>query len=87
MTERAGGRFLHHDGGIEHGAGLIPSLISRADRVLFPIDCISHHAVAVIKRHCGQTGKSYQPLRRASLACLLSALARMTACCETVAAE
>src|SRR5215831_1049814 len=87
MTERAGGRFLHHDGGIEHGSGLIPGLINRADRVLFPIDCISHDAVATIKRHCRLTGKVYEPLRTASLACLLSALVRMTGCRKTIAAE
>jgi len=87
MTERAGGRFLHHDGGIEHGSGLIPGLISRADRVFFPIDCISHDAVTTIKRHCRLTGKVYEPLPTASLACLLSALARMTGCRKTIAAE
>lgn len=87
IIERAGGRFLHHDGGMEHSSGLIPGLISRADRVVFPIDCVSHHAVAVIKRHCGLTGKPYEPLRTASLACLLSALASLTACRQAVAAE
>lgn len=87
IIERAGGRFLHHDGGIEHSSGLIPGLISRADRVVFPIDCVSHHAVAVIKRHCGLTGKPYEPLRTASLACLLSALASLSACRQAVAAE
>jgi hypothetical protein len=87
IIERAGGRLLHHDGGMEHSSGLIPGLISRADRVVFPIDCVSHHAVAVIKRHCGLTGKPYEPLRTASLACLLSALANLSACRQTVAAE
>jgi hypothetical protein len=83
MTERAGGRFLHHDGGIEHSSELMPGLISRADRVLFPIDCISHDAVAAIKRHCRLSGKVYEPLRTASLACLLSALVAMVASPET----
>jgi hypothetical protein len=87
MTERAGGRFLHHDGGIEHSSGLMPGLISRADRVFFPIDCISHDAVVAVKRHCRLIGKAYEPLRTASLACLLSALVRMTGCRETNAAE
>jgi hypothetical protein len=80
LIERAGARFLHHDGGIEHSSGLIAGLISRADRVFFPTDCISHDAVATIKRHCQFTGKVYEPLRTASLACLLSALARMISC-------
>jgi Uncharacterized protein conserved in bacteria (DUF2325) len=52
MVERTGARFLHHDGGIEDSSGLIPGLISRADRVLFPVDCISHDAVGTIKRLC-----------------------------------
>lgn len=86
MTERAGGHFLHHDGGIEHGMGLIPGLVSRADRVFFPIDCISHDAVATIKRHCRLTAKIYEPLRTASLACLLSALAKINGP-ETAAAK
>jgi len=77
LIERIGARFLHHDGGIEHGAALLPGLVSRADRVLFPIDCVSHDAVAMIKRLCRQTGKRYAPLRTASLACLLAALVRM----------
>jgi hypothetical protein len=87
IIERAGGRFLHHDGGMEHSSGLIPGLISRADRVVFPVDCVSHHAVAVIKRHCGLAGKHYEALRTASLACLLSALASLSACRQAVAAE
>jgi hypothetical protein len=78
MTERAGGYFLHHDGGIEHSIGLIPGLISRADRVFFPIDCISHDAVVAIKRHCRLAQTVYEPLRTASLACLLSALERIS---------
>lgn len=36
MIEHAGGRLLHHDGGIEESSGLIAGLISRADRVFFP---------------------------------------------------
>jgi Uncharacterized protein conserved in bacteria (DUF2325) len=74
VVERAGGHFLHHDGGIEHNIGLLPSLVSRADQVAFPVECVSHDAVATIKRLCRQTGRPYQPLRSASLACLLSVL-------------
>lgn len=74
LVERAGARFLHHDGGLEHNAGLLPSLVSRADHVIFPVDCVSHDAAATIKKLCRQSGRLYQPLRSASLACLLSAL-------------
>jgi hypothetical protein len=74
LIERAGGRFLHHDGGIEHSSTLLPGLISRADILYFPIDCISHDAVATIKRLCRLSTKPWQPVRTASLAALLSAL-------------
>jgi Uncharacterized protein conserved in bacteria (DUF2325) len=88
LVERVGGRFLHHDGGIEHASALLPSLVSRTDHVTFPVDCVSHEAVATIKKLCRQAAKPYQPLRTASLACLLSALAAIgQAPAETVAAE
>jgi hypothetical protein len=78
LIERAGARFLHHDGGIEHSSGLIPGLVGRADHVFFPIDCISHDAATAIKRACRLTGKTYEPLRTSSLACLFSALVRIS---------
>ena len=73
--ERTGARFLHHDGGIEHSAALLPGLVSRADHLFFPVDCISHDAVATIKRLCRQLERPYHPLRTASLATLVSSLA------------
>jgi len=54
LVERTGARFLHHDGGIEHSSALLPGLVSRADHLFFPIDCISHDAVSTIKRLCRQ---------------------------------
>ena len=74
MVERAGGAFLHHDGGIEHSMTLLPGLISRADCAVFPIDCISHDAMGMLKRQCRQSAKPFIPLRTASLASLLSGL-------------
>jgi hypothetical protein len=76
LIERAGARFLHHDGGIEHSSGLLPGLVGRADRVFFPIDCISHDAATAIKRACRLMRKVYEPLRTASLTCLFSAVLR-----------
>jgi hypothetical protein len=87
LIERAGGSFLHHDGGLEQGTGLLPGLVARADRIAFPVDCISHLAVGVIKRLARQAGKPYAPLRTASLACLLAALVEMTPQSAAVAAE
>jgi len=87
LIERAGARFLHHDGGIEQSSGLLPGLVCRADRVFFPIDCISHDAAATIKRLCRASGRSYEPLRTASLACLLAALLRLHGGRETASAQ
>src|SRR5262249_16413860 len=49
-AESLGATFLHHDGGLEERGSLIASLISRADLVMFPVDCVSHAAVAAIKK-------------------------------------
>jgi hypothetical protein len=75
LVERAGGAFLHHDGGIEHSMTLMPGLVSRADIAVFPIDCISHDAMGMVKRQCRLSEKPFIPLRTSSLACLLSGLA------------
>jgi hypothetical protein len=75
LVEGATGRFLHHDGGLEHNAALLPGLVSRADLAVFPVDCVSHDAVASLKRVCRQLGKRYVPLRTSSLACLFAVLA------------
>ena len=74
LVEGSGGRFLNHDGGLEQSLGQLPGLVSRADIVFFPADCVSHAAVAAIKRACRQTAKPYSPLRSASLTCLMAAL-------------
>ncbi len=74
LVERSGGQFLNHDGGLEQNLAQLPGLVSRADIVFFPADCVSHAAVAAVKRTCRQTATPYVPLRSASLACLMAAL-------------
>jgi hypothetical protein len=77
LVESTKGHFLYHDGGIEHSAALLPGLVSRADIAVFPVDCVSHDAVAGVKRVCRQLGKRYLPLRTSSLTCLLSGLSAL----------
>ena len=79
LVERAGGRFIHHDGGVEDAAALLPGLVSRSDVTLFPVDCVSHNAMIAAKRACQQLDKPFVPLRTSSLACLLSALSSLAA--------
>ena len=73
---RAHRRFLHHDGGIEHSSSLLPGS-SAGPRAAVPDHCISHDAVATLKRLCRQLEKPYLPLRTASLATLASSLTGM----------
>ncbi len=74
FVERGGGRLLHHDGGLEDKLGMLAGLISRADLVLFPVDCVSHGAVQLIKRVAGQLERPWRALRQASVACLVRTL-------------
>jgi hypothetical protein len=78
LVEHSGGEFLHHDGGIEHAAALLPGLVGRADVTVFPVDCVSHNAMTSAKRACQQLNKPYVALRTSSLACLLSSLTSRT---------
>ena len=75
VSEGLGATFLHHDGGIEHHQALLGGLVSRADVVLFPVDCVSHDAANAVKVLCRQRGKRFVPLRTASVSALLAALA------------
>ena len=76
VAEHSGARFLHHDGGIEHHLNLLAGLTSQADLLVFPVDCISHHAALTAKQLCRQTSKRFIPLRSASATSLLAALRR-----------
>ncbi len=80
LAERSGAVFLHHDGGVEERGGLLPGLVSRADAVLFPVDCISHAAMLRVKQLCQQTGKPFVPLRSAGLAPFCAALKHPALC-------
>jgi hypothetical protein len=79
LVELSNGQFLHHDGGLEHNPALLPGLISRADLAVFPVDCVSHEAVAALKRACRQLDKRYVPLRTSSLASLLAGISTIDA--------
>jgi hypothetical protein len=80
LAECCGAIFLHHDGGIEERSGLLPGLVSRADVVLFPVDCVSHAAMSLVKRLCQQAGKPFMPLRSAGLAPFCAALRNPMLC-------
>ena len=74
LVSQTGGLLLDHDGGVEDSPALLAGLISRADLVLFPVDCVSHDAVGHIKRACRDGDRPYVPLRSAGLAAALAML-------------
>ena len=57
LVERSGGRFLHHDGGVEDNAARLDTTLSAADLVICQTGCISHSAYWRVKDHCKRTGK------------------------------
>jgi hypothetical protein len=76
FVEEAQAEWLYHDGGVEERKGLLAGIVRRADAIFFPVDCISHDTVAVVKRLCRQAGKPYLPLRSTSLTSFIAALSR-----------
>lgn len=69
--------MLFHDGGIDDRHGLLAGLISRADAVVFPVDCVSHEAALAVKRLCRNAAKPFVPLRSSGISSFLAALDRM----------
>ncbi len=57
LIERAGGRFLHHDGGEQESVSRLDATLATADLVICQTGCISHDAYWRVKDHCKRTGK------------------------------
>jgi len=74
FARRAGVVLLFHDGGMEEATSLLPGLIAQSAVTVFPVDCVSHSAAGIVKRHCRDAGKPFLPLRSASLASFIAAL-------------
>ncbi len=85
IATEAGAAFLQHDGGLEDNDAMLSSLIARADVVMFPVDCVSHRAVGVIKRGCEKSGHPFLPLRTASTTAFLAGIARWLEWAEALA--
>jgi hypothetical protein len=57
IVEERGGRFMHHDGGLEESLHRIDSALATADIVICQAGCISHNAYWRVKEQCKRTGK------------------------------
>ena len=74
-VENNNGTFVHHDGGLESSMKELGPQVIQADRIYFPVDCISHSAMHVVKRTCNQKAhSSYTPLRSSSMSAFKLAL-------------
>lgn len=69
-----GAVFQHHDGGIEQSPVRLTEVLSSADVVFFPVECVSHEAVLHLKAHCKSRNIPLVPLRNASLSTFRSGM-------------
>ena len=78
LVEQHGGSFLHHDGGKETSRSILPKILSRADAVFCPVDCISHDACKCVKKICKRYQKDYVMMRSSGLSSLVRGLSEIT---------
>lgn len=70
LVEKRGGRFAHHDGGRENSRQRLPQLLSGADVVLCPVDCVSHDACKRVKKICKRYCKPFRMMRSSGVSAL-----------------
>ncbi|WP_322012287.1 DUF2325 domain-containing protein [Paraburkholderia sp. J12] len=76
-VESAGGELTVHDGGIEDRKGLLATALAGASLAVFPVDCVDHDSMNMLKRVCERHGVTYHPLRTASLASFAELMMRL----------
>jgi hypothetical protein len=72
--ERRQGRLLHHDGGLEQAPKMLETLVTQADMVFCPLDCVSHSACLRVKKLCQRLDKPFLLLRSSGASSLVRAL-------------
>jgi len=77
LIEKHGGKFLHHDGGIEVARANLPKLLTSADAVVCPVDCVSHDACNCVKKICKRYQKPFAMMRSSGLTSLTRGLSKV----------
>ena len=77
VIERVGGRFAHHDGGLQDASGVLDASLAAADLVICQTGCISHNAYWRVKDFCKRTGKRCVFVENPGTACLKRALSTL----------
>ncbi|MGH8762551.1 MAG: DUF2325 domain-containing protein [Nitrosospira sp.] len=67
LVETSGGNFLIYRGDPREKISYLLTLLSRADAVICPIDCVNHGVYFAVKRHCKRFGKPCALLKRSCL--------------------
>ncbi|MBN9424346.1 MAG: hypothetical protein BGO63_13090 [Candidatus Accumulibacter sp. 66-26] len=67
LVEGLGGRFLHHDGGIEDNPKQLEATLASADAVVCQAGCVSHAAYWKLKEYCKRTNKPCIYLKRSGV--------------------
>lgn len=74
IVEGCGGIFIHHDGGKEDQRVKLGKMLSRADAVICPVNCVSHDACLRAKKLCKSQIKPFIPMRSSGLSSLARGL-------------
>lgn len=79
VIEKAGGRFAHHDGGLEDNPNTLDYCLAAADLVICQTGCINHNAYWRVKDFCKRTGKQCVYVENPSTSSLAHSLKHMVA--------
>lgn len=67
LVETSGGSFLIYRGDPQEKISYLPTLLTRADAVICPVDCVNHAIYFAVKRYCTRFGKPCAMLDRSGL--------------------
>ena len=79
LVDRCNGELIHHDGGLEDSRQRLETLLSAADVIVCPADCVSHDAYLRAKRYCKRTAKPCVLLKSSGVASFARALEQVAA--------
>lgn len=77
VVRSCNGEFVHHDGGLDDGCPQLAGAVSCVDVVFCPVTCVSHEAMAHIKRNCRKACKPFVPLPNHSISTFRRALEKV----------
>ncbi|SFW30452.1 DUF2325 domain-containing protein [Nitrosovibrio sp. Nv17] len=67
LIEASGGHFLIYRGDPQEKISYLPTLLTRADAIICPVDCVNHTVYFAIRRYCTRFGKPCAMLERSGL--------------------